>query len=321
MCCRVDINRIRTAILRYRRPLLLMAKANCYGLGLRVARAVEPQVFGFGVAFGIEGKRLRRYTAKPILVTTPCYQLQDLMQYNLIPLVGSVDEARRLAAVNAPLTVHIKLNTGLNRFGVDSLNELRTLLDVLHSNPYLKIEGVATHYANRLAYCTQNALAKPLLSYIYAREGALLWHSQATSTAMCADGMLRVGMGAYRGSVALLSRLVAVRYVQRGTCVGYDGCYVAPADGYIGVAVGGYADGIAKCMVGWRIRCRGCMHPIAAVCMDVTLIWLTCPCRVGDEVCYLDENSVDPPQGLYEMYTNIGTRFAFRYVDDAMSPS
>ena len=315
MHCTVDLARIRAAATRYQ-PLLLMAKANCYGLGLPVARALEPQVCGYGVAFGEEGAALRAYTAKPILVATPYYRVQDLVSYRLTPMVGSVDEVRRLGDVRVPMAVHILLNTGLNRFGVANVAQLRALMDAIDAHPYLSVGGVATHYAHAATYADQNKIAAPLLSYIYARVGPVPCHSRATATASLGSrGMVRVGMGVYRGSVTLQSTILAIQHLRAGQCAGYAGAYTAPEDCAVAVVAGGYADGVARCMAGYRVRCRGALHPIVAVCMDVALVALTCPCAVGDSVCLLDADSVDPPQGLYEMYTNIGHRFVFDYRD------
>ena len=60
------------------RPILPMVKADAYGLGaVRVARALEPISWGFGVATVEEGEELRRARIdKPILVFSPLLPTQ-----------------------------------------------------------------------------------------------------------------------------------------------------------------------------------------------------------------------------------------------------
>ncbi len=70
--CIVDGKTLISNIERYDRPVLLMIKADAYGLGAKETVAVlDNKVLGYGVATQQEGMRLRAYTRKPILVTTP----------------------------------------------------------------------------------------------------------------------------------------------------------------------------------------------------------------------------------------------------------
>ena len=309
--CVVDCAVVRDNLLSYRRPVILMAKARCYGLGLEVAEAVEPYVVGYGVAFGEEGVELRRRTHKPILVTTPWWDVVEVVRYSLTPMVQSVADAERLRAVDSPVSVHLKLNTGMNRFGISTPREMVAVLGVLGTNPYIRVAGAYTHYASAANYAEQNRRLSPMLSLL---PRGIAVHTQATSTASRAGfDLLRVGMGAYAHSVRLYSRVLAVRRLARDECAGYDGVYTATEACTLAVVAGGYADGISKAFVGHLVLIGGHLHPIVAVCMDVALVRLNVPCDVGAEVEILGD-TIDPKEvSLYETYTGLHGRCEFVY--------
>ena len=81
MFCEVDCARVARNIVEYGKPVVLMAKADCYGLGLTVAAAQAKYVAAYGVAFAEEGKTLRALTDKPILVTTPVWTADEIARY------------------------------------------------------------------------------------------------------------------------------------------------------------------------------------------------------------------------------------------------
>ncbi len=309
--CVVNCAKINKAIAAYRKPIILMAKANCYGLGLEVARAVQDAVVAFGVAFGEEGVALRRLCDKPILITTPWWTLSDVLRCRLSPMIQSVEDARRIGQATQSCGVQIKLNSGMNRFGISSVAELRQVLAVLRANPNIYIAGAYTHYASASRYEEQNKRLSPMLA---ALPKGICVHTQATSTADRAGfDALRVGLGAYRDSVRLYSRVIATHRVHRGEQVGYDGIYTAQGSEYLAVMIGGYADGLAKALVGHLVSIKGRYYPIVAVCMDVCILRVSPMVNVGDEVAVLGETPLPKGLTLYETYTGLHGRCRFEY--------
>ena len=298
----------------FTKPVLLMAKANCYGLGLKVAKAVERYVVGYGVAYATEGAMLRAITDKPILVTSPVWTLDDVERYALTPSVQSVEDVDRLDGVRTDCAVHIKLNTGMNRYGVRSIGELRDVLRKIAKNARLRIGGAYTHYASYATYTLQN---ERLTAFLRELPRHTLVHTQASSTAdRVGFDMLRIGMDAYRGSVRLTGKVLAVHRARRGEVMGYDGVYTAPTDQTVAVVAGGYADGIDKRMRGHLVMIGGRLWPIVAVCMDVCLVAMDEPCSVGDEVVIIGDGPDPSGYTLYETYTALGGRTNFAYIGD-----
>ena len=98
-----------------------VVKADAYGHGAeRVSLHIQPQVDGFCVALTEEGAALRiAGVTKPVLVLTPLTSADDALAaafYNLSVTVNGSASARLCAG----LSCHIKVNTGMNRYGVYS---------------------------------------------------------------------------------------------------------------------------------------------------------------------------------------------------------
>ncbi|MBC7260515.1 MAG: alanine racemase, partial [Chloroflexi bacterium] len=137
--------------------LAAVVKANAYGHGaLPVAQTVlQNGATRLAVARVDEGVQLRRGgVIAPILVMgyATTGQAGDIVRHRLTPTVNTLELAYALsAAVKAqnapPLPVHVKVDTGLGRFGLlpeEVLDFTRALLSV----PNLTLEGCWTHFAS-----------------------------------------------------------------------------------------------------------------------------------------------------------------------------
>lgn len=124
------------------RYFFAVVKADGYGHGaVRIAHAVEDVADGFCVAITDEGAALRAAgISKPILVLTPPLDREDCIRAAFYGLTLTVNSARTAKLIDgAPC--HIKVNTGMNRYGCD-LNELPFVLEELDKE---QIEGVYSH--------------------------------------------------------------------------------------------------------------------------------------------------------------------------------
>lgn len=108
-------------------PLIAVVKDDAYGHGAeRVSLAIEPHVDGFAVASVSEGVALRTAgVSREILVLTPLFCEEDVLQCAAHGLTSTVSsgagfEICRAAAkrFKVPLRFHLKVNTGMNRYGV-----------------------------------------------------------------------------------------------------------------------------------------------------------------------------------------------------------
>ncbi len=132
-----------------------MVKANAYGHGIEgVAPFIEPFVDMLGVALVEEGIQLRQLgIKKPILVAggTLIEQLPLFLEHDLTLTASSLDlllAADQLAAsTRKRLTVHLKIDTGMERVGVREYEAEEFILKSTACS-HLNVEGIYTHLAN-----------------------------------------------------------------------------------------------------------------------------------------------------------------------------
>src|SRR5262249_26958909 len=133
-----------------------VVKGNAYGHGLvPVARIVEPYaarlcVYTIDEALGLRSAGI----SAPILVLgpIPTAALADALNaglevalWNRREFVSRLEDAARAAGATA--SVHVKVNTDLNRLGVEP-HELGQVVDKLSDVPALHIAGIFSHLAS-----------------------------------------------------------------------------------------------------------------------------------------------------------------------------
>jgi len=282
---------------------MAVIKADAYGHGaVPVARVLaEEGVARFAVATVPEGVELREAGIEaPVLVLgaplpehLPAYTRYGLTATVTSPFVAeAVVEA---AAKVGPLTVHLKVDTGMNRLGVEP-RDVPAVLEALRAAPGVEVEGVMTHFATVDRRFTLEHLAvfdgvlkrlgpaAPPLAHV-SNSGTLL----ALPETFRGRPLARAG-GALFGLVServaeteaadlhpvmrLTSRVVHVQTVAAGEAVSYGRTWTAERDGRIAVVAGGYGDGLPRALSNrGAVGVGGRLWPIAGrVCMDMLML-------------------------------------------------
>jgi alanine racemase len=263
--------------------LACVIKGNAYGHGS--AQLVEltrnhPAITYFATATLSEALMVRAQgVSKPILVMSFVDQDPELAVLHAVDLVlyAYRDIARFAAAaahVQRPLYLHIKIDTGLARFGFLPA-ELPTVLDQLAQYPLLKVRGLMSHCAQadaedatytRVQIAQFNACLDLLLMrglqvpylHMHATAALLKYGMQRTT-------MVRLGAGLYGMSSSpvqftqLLARgidvrqlltfktvIIAERWLPAGTHVGYGSTYVTTRATRSAVIAAGYCHGYQR---------------------------------------------------------------------------
>src|SRR6204780_3146537 len=144
-----------------RRKILAVVKANAYGLGsVPISKALaKGGVEWLGVTCSSEGIELREAgIRKRILVLTGFWAGEEeiLLRHDLTPTITRLEQlrqleraagrrARRVRNFRAPF--HLKINTGMNRLGVE-VDEVGAFAAELSRCGHLKLEGTYTHFAS-----------------------------------------------------------------------------------------------------------------------------------------------------------------------------
>jgi alanine racemase len=304
--------------------LMGVVKANAYGHGL-IAVAREMIAAGaawLGVYAVEEGLVLRSAGIEaPILVFGPFTrgEAPAFVEANLTPTVTRVDAAEMLAGAHTgpPLSVHVKVDTGLTRAGAIP-EDVLPLVSRIGEIPTLRFGGIYTHFAS--ADEADKTPSRAQLSVFRAvldglRSAAIeipLTHAANSAATLelpeAHFGLVRAGIASYgyypsaevrrdvplRPVLQLLSAVTRVRSVPVGTGVGYGHEFRARRPSTIALVPVGYGDGLPRSLGNGRGRVlvHGVPAPIVGrVSMDqVTLDVTDLPdVQVGDEAVLIGE--------------------------------
>ncbi len=157
----IDLNNLRHNALAIKSMLnkdvkfCAVVKADGYGHGAgECANAIYDIVDYFAVAIVEEGVSLR-YAGiqKDILVLVPPFKndIERAILYDLTLSVSDIKLLKRIAQIakklNSQVKVHVKYNTGMNRLGVDSLDELNKILEFIDKSNEIILDGFYSHLA------------------------------------------------------------------------------------------------------------------------------------------------------------------------------
>ncbi len=294
-----------------------VVKGNAYGHGMaQCARAVEPFAAKLCV-FSIEEAVALRDAGitKPVMILGPLApeHFDDALAASAEVALWDADRYAAHFSVaarrrNARAKVNLKLNTGLNRLGLEPA-DLSHAIERLSRLPEIGIEGIFSHLASAEemdspftmlqlerfeAACAQ---AQPIMAslgirplrHIAASAAAMLWPQ--TRLDMARFGIALYGLlpspqtrqamdGQHLSLVPALryeATLVARRTIAAGAPVGYGTTFHAPREMHLGIVPLGYADGIPRALSNrgaFSIAGSRCAI-VGRVAMNMTVVDLT----------------------------------------------
>jgi len=328
-------------------------KANAYGHGLvEVAKKLEavgaPYV---GVAYLEEGIRLRQHGVRmPVLVLGGIVgsQIPRFLEHDLTLTASSVDKLRAIdehaGTLGQPATVHLKIDTGMERIGVHWYNA-ESLLEASLKCRHARVEGIFTHFANAdgrdlaharlqlerfhevLRFYEQRSLPTPMRHA--ANSGAILQLRESHfdmarpgivfyGAAPSADVSLTIPV---RQALRWVTSVVYFKVVKPGNPVSYGSSWTPSELTRVVTLPAGYGDGYMRAMSGKaEVIVHGKRYPVVGrICMDqmmVSIGWDSA--HNGDEAVLLGTSggatiSIEELASwagtiAHEVLTNINTR-------------
>lgn len=250
---------------------LAVVKADAYGHGaVQCAQALQPEADGFAVACIEEALELR-YAAitKPILLLEGFFEAAELSQidqHGLWCVVHSLwqVEAIEQARLHRPLTVWLKLDSGMHRVGLHPeqyLDAYRRLEACAHVGKIV----LMSHFA-RADELDCARTEEQLVVFNQARAGLANEVSLRNSPALLGwpqvpSDWVRPGIMLYGATpfaeeqvlakrlqpvMTLESKIISVRELPVGEPVGYAARFVTERPTRVGVVAMGYADGYPR---------------------------------------------------------------------------
>jgi len=301
--------------------VMAVVKANAYGHGaIQVARvALENGADFLGVARAHEGVELRNAGIRaPILIFgySPPGYTRKLVEYDLTQTVYSTQMAESFSdagrAMGKSLKVHLKIDTGMGRLGLISVQPVRQTVVAEVSNgkalreaaaiaalPGLNLEGIYTHFASAdsankesarkqintfmdfLEQLKNKAVDVPLR---HAANSAAVIDMPETHLDLVRPGIMLYGLYpsgevdkarvSLKPAMQLKARVAHVKNVPAGFKVSYGSTYETQLSTTIATVAVGYADGYSRLLSSsGAMLVRGSRAPVVGrVTMDQTML-------------------------------------------------
>ena len=265
-----------------------VVKSDGYGHGApKVASAIYDLVDAYAVALLEEAVELRLSGInKDVLVLIPFFEedVERAVYYHLTATVYNKEQVDMLERegerTKSRVKVHLKFNSGMNRQGVDGLENLENLVKYICKCKWVELDGMYSHFA-----FPEHKKAKRLAEnkFLLANKVVKRYNNKATCHISASGGfltgaqydMVRIGLLLY-GYKPFESDYVKVRPVmkvyanslcQRELKKGESALYGNfPADGKTRISLirYGYADGLPRKVSSGQFNNR---------CMDVTAVY------------------------------------------------
>ncbi|WLI76001.1 catabolic alanine racemase DadX [Kosakonia sp. H02] len=279
-----------------------VVKANAYGHGLDRIWSTLNKTDGFAMLNLEEAILLRERGWKgPILMLEGFFHTDELPLFDKYRLTTSVHSnwqinALKSAALQAPLDIYLKINSGMNRLGF-APERVQSVWQQLRSFASVDSITLMSHFAEAER---ADGITQPMLRIEQAAEGlslprslansaATLWHPEAHYDwvrpgivlygASPSGKWQDVANSGIRPVMTLSSEITAVQTLKHGETVGYGCRYRAQAEQRIGVVACGYADGYPRqAPTGTPVLVDGIRTTVVgAISMDMLTVDLT-PC-------------------------------------------
>lgn len=148
-------NNVKTILRKYNQYKYYfgVVKGNCYGHGMYSVKALkEAGVNYFAVSSLEEAIEVRKYDKEtPILCLEPisAKYVEDIVRYKVTVTIDSLETAKAYSNMKfkGKIKIHLKLDTGMNRIGIKSKNEVKEIVSLFEDSTFFVIEGIYTHMA------------------------------------------------------------------------------------------------------------------------------------------------------------------------------
>jgi alanine racemase len=324
--------------------LFAVVKAGGYGHGaVPVARAaLDGGATGLAVATLEEARELEGLIrAEHVLVMgglTPEHARSAATSGCAIA-VSSKSFAQALGDTDEVVPVHMKIDTGMGRFGC-SPEEAPALAKFIDESSGLRLAGTWTHFASSesdeamtrrqfelFSATTSHLGLEPGIRHACNSAGALNHPDFAMDAVRCGISIYGCEWPGTQPALALRSVVTHVKTLEKGATVGYGSLWRAPEKSRVATVAIGYADGVHRTRANrGHVLVRGRRAPLIgmvsmdAVTLDVSEVpgvevgdVATLIGQDGDQRITAEEAAIWSGTISYEVLTSIGPRVERRY--------
>jgi alanine racemase len=302
--------------------IIAAIKANAYGHGdIEVAKAaLSAGATQLAVATPEEALRIRDagITAELLVLGAASASfLQKASEQNITLTAYSLEWLHSIQHFDKPLKVHVKIDSGMGRIGFVKENDLKEALAFIKENSWIQVTGVFTHFstADELEqdhFKTQvetfeRLLAlfdeKPKMVHASNSAAALRYPSQYWDAVRYGISMYGITPSSFMNEIlpfpleqalSLVTEVVHVKKVEKGTPIGYGAKYKAIDEEWIATLPIGYADGLLRKLNSQSVLVKGKRVSIVGkICMDQCMIRLREPVPLGEKVVLIGKQGTE----------------------------
>lgn len=304
---------------------MAVVKGDAYGHGLvPIAQELEKcKCDAIGVVRLTEAVALREGKIKiPVVILAPLMpsQCQWVVEHNISVMVDNEKIVSALdkqaASKNKVVDVHIKVNTGLNRYGIETDEVVRFIHMINEKYLHINIKGIYTHFKdpeyneqftydqmmkfNEVLKKLEEVNLRPPIAHAAGSAGILMYPESHYDMVRC--GLILYGLEhkpdekmlpeGVRPIMSVKSKIIKLDKVKANASAGYGDSFIAKRDSVVAVVGIGYGDGISR---GWKeVLISGKRVPVVNYFMDGMLVDVT---DIKEEVKEFDEVVIIGKQG------------------------
>ena len=349
----VDINKFKNNIAKIKeyvgnKEIMPVVKAYAYGTYLNTNLDVLNMFNIVAVALVEEAKYIRKlgYKKDIFVLNQPSIDdIDDIINYNIKIGLSSKEFLDELIKRDAKITVHLEIETGMNRTGI-KIDDLNSFIEKIKESKVV-VEGIYTHfssaddsydYTNMQIKKFKCALKEASKYYDFkhihlsSSSGFINFDDEVSN--LVRPGIIMYGYEPFNGALdkigvepicKLKTKITYLKELDENEAISYGRKYKTTKKTKVATIPIGYADGLRKELINQgEVIVNGKKVPIiGSICMDSCMIDVTeIDCHVGDEV-YIFDNDLIKVEDIalkchtinYEILCDISARVPRIFID------
>lgn len=280
--------------------IMPVIKANAYGTYINLCNDILNKFDIVAVAIVDEAIKLRKqgYNKEIFVLNQPSiYEIENIIEYNITIGISENNFIEELAKYGKEVKVHIEIDTGMGRTGINPQNIIDVINKIKLKNN-IKIEGIYTHFSSAdIDYdytkkqieifneCVEKAKKIVQLKYIHSSASNGILNFSESYYNLVRPGIILYGYESgenlsekmdLKPVCKLKSKITFLKDVDKGTSIGYSRKFITNRKSKIATIPIGYADGFPRVSNKGFVVIKNQKAPIiGSVCMDSIMVDVT----------------------------------------------
>jgi len=289
------------------KDIIAVVKDNAYSHGSReiVSILVKNDINYFAVATLREAVEISDLVSNILLFETLSYEeLEHAYNFNFILSLTSEEYIDTLIESNLPLRCHLKVDCGMNRYGINP-NDVNRVMEKIKKSS-LVLEGIYTHFGkeDKDGMQSEYEVFKSVIDsidkkglIIHCCKSNAIFDIEDNISTHCRPGLCLYGVSNNKEHRMLLKPVLSVysyptriEKVIKGETLGYNNGYVVEEDGYAVTIDYGYGDGmLTKDKIFYMLNGRVHESKRSVVCMDSMILYMKEKIEKNTKVYFVNE--------------------------------